>query len=112
MLYRVAGAGGAVTNYTELVSLVRTHLDAYADATRAQQPPAPPPPSAASSGYYSTLDGSLGVNSSLSYGSFLSTPTRLPSNYTSSPRVPEANTSSPFKPWEGSSKSYKSDHGT
>lgn len=100
LLYRVAGAGVAVTNYTELITLVRTHLDVYTDATRVPQTPAPPPPSAASSGYYSSLDASLGVNSSLSYGSFLSTPSRLPSNYTSSPRVPEASTSSPFKPWD------------
>lgn len=109
LLYRVAGAGGSVTNYSELVVLVRTHLDAYAEASRAQ-PPAPPPPSAASSGYYSTLDSSLGVNSSLSYGSFLSTPSRLPPSYTSSPRVPEASTSSPFKPWDGGVKLHK-DHG-
>lgn len=111
LLYRVAGAGAALTNYGELVSLVRTHLDAYAEATRAQaqQPPAPPP-SAASSGYYSTLDTSLGVNSSLSYGSFLSTPPRLPANYTSSPRMPEPSTSSPFKFWD-SSKHPKNEQG-
>lgn len=110
LLYRVAGAGGAVTNYGELLTLVRTHLDAYADATRVQ---APPPPSAASSGYYSTLDTSLGVNSSLSYGSFLSTPSRLPPNYTSSPRMPEASTStsSPFKFWDSSIKVHKSEQG-
>ncbi|KPJ03092.1 Steroid receptor seven-up, isoform A [Papilio xuthus] len=109
LLYRVAGAAGSVTNYGELVVLVRTHLDAYAEATRVQQPPAPPPPSAASSGYYSTLDTSLGVNSSLSYGSFLSTPTRLPPNYTSSPRIPEPSTS--FKIWDGGSGKPKSDQG-
>ncbi|CAK1542325.1 unnamed protein product [Leptosia nina] len=102
LLYRVAGAGTAVTNYGELVSLVRTHLDAYAEASRVQQPP---PPSAASSGYYSTLDTSLGVNSSLSYGSFLS-PSRLQPNYTSSPRA-EASTS--FKAWDG--KAFKNDQG-
>ena len=92
--------------------LVRTHLDAYAEASRVQiqQPPAPPP-SAASSGYYSTLDASLGVNSSLSYGSFLSTPSRLPPNYTSSPRMPEASTSSPFKLWDGNVKLPKTDQG-
>lgn len=101
LLYRVAGAGGGLASYGELVSLVRTHLDAYAEASRAQPPPAPPPPSAASSGYYSTLETSLGVNSSLGYSSFLSTPTRLPSNFTSSPRM-EASTSSPFKAWDGS----------
>ncbi|KAI5651525.1 zinc finger, c4 type (two domains) domain-containing protein [Phthorimaea operculella] len=102
LLYRVAGACATISNYSELVSLVRTHLDAYAEATRVQQAPPPPAPSATSSGYYS-LDASLGVNSSLSYGSFLSTPTRLPPNYTSSPRVPEASaTSSPFKIWDSS----------
>ncbi|CAF4956330.1 unnamed protein product [Pieris macdunnoughi] len=102
LLYRVAGAGTAVTNYGELVTLVRTHLDAYAEASRVQQPV--PPPSAASSGYYSTLDTSLGVNSSLSYGSFLS-PSRLQPNYTSSPRAPEQSTS--FKVWDG--KCYKNE---
>jgi nuclear receptor subfamily 2 group F member 3 len=110
LLYRVAGAG-TVSNYKELVALVRTHLDAYAEATCAQQPPAPPPPSAASSGYYSTLDTSLGVNSSLSYGSFLATPSRLPPSYTSSPRIAEA-ASSPFKIYESNNvKLLKTDHG-
>lgn len=103
LLYRVAGGFSSVTNYTQLVTLVRTHLDAYAEATRVQQvqvQPSAPPPSAASSGYYSTLDTSLGVNSSLSYGSFLATPTRLPPNYTSSPRMGEHSASSPFKFWD------------
>lgn len=99
LLYRVAGAFAAITNHGELLALVRTHLDAYAEATRAPQPPAPPPPSAASSGYYSTMETSLGVNSSLSYGSFLS-PSRVPPQYTSSPRL-DAGTSS-FKIYEGS----------
>ncbi|CAH0399562.1 unnamed protein product [Chilo suppressalis] len=108
LLYRVAGAGATVTNYGELLTLVKTHLDVYAEATRAQQAPAPPP-SAASSGYYSTLDTSLGINSS--YGSFLSTPPRLPSNYTSSPRMPEASTSSTFKLWDAHAKTYKSEQG-
>ncbi|KAG7300425.1 hypothetical protein JYU34_016043 [Plutella xylostella] len=96
LLYRVAGAGAAVTAYADLVSLVRTHLEAYTEASRVQPPP---PPSAASSGYYSTLDASLGLNSSLGYGSFLS-PSRLPPGYTSSPRAPEPSTSS-FKVWDG-----------
>lgn len=110
LLYRVAGAGAAVTNYGELVTLVRTHLDVYAEASRVPQPPAPPPPSAASSGYYSTLDTSLGVNSSLSYGSFLS-PSRLPPpNYTSSPRMPDVSASS-FKLYEGGGRMYKEDQG-
>lgn len=109
LLYRVAGAYNSVSNYGELINMVRTHLDAYAEATRAQQPSAPPPPSAASSGYYSTLDTSLGVNSSLSYGSFLSTPPRLPANYTSSPRMGETSTSSPFKLWDN--KLLKTDQG-
>ncbi|CAB3253818.1 unnamed protein product [Arctia plantaginis] len=104
------GAGGSVTNYGELLVLVRTHLDAYAEASRVPQPPAPAP-SATSSGYYSTLDTSLGVNSSLSYGSFLSTPSRLPPNYTSSPRMPDVSTSSPFKLWDSSSKFPKTDQG-
>lgn len=110
LLYRVAGAGAAVTNYSELVSLVRTHLDAYADASRVQPPPAPPP-SAPSSGYYSSLESSLGVNSSLGYSSFLSTPTRLPGNFTSSPRIPETVSGTPFKPWNGGGKSERLDHG-
>lgn len=110
LLYRVAGAGGSVTNYGELLVLVRTHLDVYAEASRVPQPPAPAP-SATSSGYYSTLDTSLGVNSSLSYGSFLSTPSRLPPNYTSSPRMPDVSTSSPFKLWDSSSKFPKTDQG-
>ncbi|VVC98475.1 unnamed protein product, partial [Leptidea sinapis] len=103
LLYRVAGV--AVTNYSELVSLIRTHLDAYAEATRVPQPATAPPASATSSGYYSTLDTSLGINSSLSYGSFLS-PTRLQPNYTSSPRAPDPTLS--FKVWDGK---YKSDQG-
>lgn len=111
LLYRVAGACATVANYSELISLVRTHLDAYAEASRVQQPPAPPPPSAASSGYYSSLDSSLGVNSSLSYGSFLATPSRLPSNYTSSPRIPEASNCSPFKPWDVAIKIQKDQGG-
>ncbi|CAG9566361.1 unnamed protein product [Danaus chrysippus] len=89
LLYRVAGACASITSHGELLVLVRTHLDAYAEATRAPQAA----PSAASSGYYSTMESSLGVNSSLSYGSFISP------QYTSSPRVD--NTSS-FKIYDGS----------
>lgn len=112
LLYRVAGAG-AVTDYSELLSLVRTHLEAYAEATHAQvqAPASAVPPSAASSGYYSSLDTSLGVNSSLGYGSFLSTPTRLSSNYTSSPRNQESNPPSSFKFWEGPTKVERRDQG-
>ncbi|GBP06587.1 Steroid receptor seven-up, isoform A [Eumeta japonica] len=95
LLYRVAGAGNTIADYGALVSLVRMHLEAYAEATRAQPPPSA---SASSSGFYSGLDSSMGVNSSLGYGSFLSTPTRLPPpTFASSPRALDNHSSSPFK---------------
>lgn len=78
LLYRVCAQFTSLTNASDVLTLVKQHLDSY------KEPAQPIPTKNVSSGYYSTLDSSL--SSPMSYGSFMGG-SRLSSGFTSTPRV-------------------------
>lgn len=87
LLYRVLAGWSTLLTVSDILPLVRQHLDTYREPQAQQN---------TSSGYYSAFDSSassLGVSSPMKYSSFLPNPHNMASAFTSSPRMPPTSSS-------------------
>lgn len=80
LLYRICAAGSSLATISDVLSLVKQHLDAYKEAAQ-------PASKNTSSGYFSGLDSSLSLSSPMNYSGLMSGSSRLQSGFTSTPRI-------------------------
>lgn len=102
LLYRVCTQSSTLTDTSEVLNLVKQHLDSY------KEPAQPIPTKNVSSGYYSSIDSS--VTSPMNYSSFMAS-SRLSSGFASTPRMLsnsfQHGDSSNFSPYTKPESSYR-----